>query len=80
MQALRMSKSRNIKQLKKIAKSLQKQIIEPVEAVCYSLKRHDVYKHIGFGKIMDRIENGQPISRGKPKISKLSDVGPLFLL
>lgn len=74
MQALRMSKSRNIRQLKKIAKSLQKQVLEPVEALfIIHDKRRDIYKYLGFGKLVERFENGEPISRGNPKFSKLSE-------
>lgn len=61
-------------QLKKIAKSLEKQVIEPVEALfIVHNKRQDVYKYIGFGKLIDRFEKDQPFLRGNPKFSKLSD-------
>lgn len=58
-QALRQSKSRNIRQLKKIAKSLQKQVLEPVEAL-FVIKEssRNVFKYFGFGKSLRNLKLG----------------------
>jgi hypothetical protein len=72
-QALRQSKSRNMRQLKKIAKSLQKQDVEPVEAL-FIIKEtsRNIFKYFGFGNIVRKFENGEPLSDDKPKVSKIS--------
>ncbi|CAC5391852.1 unnamed protein product [Mytilus coruscus] len=73
--ALRASKSRNIKNLKKIAKNLQqKQIYEPVEClfIVYS-KGKKIYKYFGTGHMVNRFEKGQPLAIGTDlKISRSS--------
>lgn len=52
---------------KQIAKALQKQVLEPLEALCIvEDKRREISNYLRF-------ENGEPISRGNPTFSKLSE-------
>lgn len=73
--ALRASKSRSIKNFKKIAKNLQqKQIYEPVEClfIVYS-KTKKMYKYFGTGHMVNHFEKGQPLAVGTDlKISRSS--------
>ena len=73
--AERAKKYRVMKQLKKCIRDLSECTIEQVEAICIvkNLNKNN-YKYFGFGSLVHKFENGEALSKGPPKKSKISVV------
>jgi hypothetical protein len=73
--AQRSKKTRLLRQLKKNVEQLQILTFEPVEAifVLKELKTKN-FKYFGYGDLVTRFQNGNPLSSGKPNKSRISKV------
>jgi hypothetical protein len=73
--AQRSKKTRLLKQLKKKVEQLQTLTFEPVEAI-FVLKERKTknFKYFGYGDLVTRFQNGNPLSSGKPNKSRISKV------